>query len=145
MTRQLLPARDVSDIGATILVGLTWAITTGFALFTIFRFGRNMPVIEDWLMVSAVTGHEPAFWWTLWEQNAEHRVPLPRLVLHLLLVATHGDFRAGMYFNVLCAAAVAAMMVVGIRQVRGGRTDGIISRGLQGGSPEPPRSRRAAL
>ncbi len=98
-----------------------WAVMLALALLAVFMNGRNMPVVEDWLMVPALTGNESNLAGWLWEQNAEHRIPLPKVILLSLLKLT-GDFRAGMYFDVLLAGAVAAFMLLGVRAMRGGKT-----------------------
>ncbi|MBK5186778.1 MAG: sugar transferase [Gemmatimonadaceae bacterium] len=94
---------------------------TLIALACIARYGRNIPLAEDWLMVPPMTGHEPRLASWLWAQNNEHRLPLPRLILLGVLMATH-DFRAGMVLNVLSLAALAAAMMLAARHLRGGVT-----------------------
>ena len=91
------------------------------ALACIARYGRNIPLAEDWLMVPPMTGHEPHLASWLWSQNNEHRSPLPRLVLLGVLAATH-DFRAGMVLNVLSLAALAAAIILTARYLRNGVT-----------------------
>ena len=105
----------------TTAVWLVWAATLASILVAIARHGRNIPFEEDWLMVAAMTGHEPDLPGWLWSQNSEHRLPLPRLVNLGLLRAT-GDFRATMVFDTLALAAVAAGMILVARRLRHGRT-----------------------
>ncbi len=106
---------------AAILVWLVWAAALGGILLAIARDGRNVPFEEDWLMVGAMTGHQPDLPGWLWSQNSEHRLPLPRLV-NLALLRTTGDFRATMAFDAFALAAVCAGMVLLARALRGGRT-----------------------
>src|SRR5512134_1880530 len=103
------------------VVWLVWAAALVLILGSIARDGRNIPFEEDWLMVAAMTGHEPDLPRWLWSQNSEHRLPLPRLVNLALLRAT-GDFRSTMVFDTLALAAVAAGMILVARRFRGGRT-----------------------
>ena len=103
------------------VVWLVWALTLGSILVAIARDGRNIPFEEDWLMVAAMTGHEPDLPRWLWSQNSEHRLPLPRLVNLVLLRAT-GDFRSTMVFDTLALGAVAAAMILVARALRDGRT-----------------------
>lgn len=103
------------------VVWLVWGATLASVLAFIARDGRNIPFEEDWLMVAAMTGHEPDLPAWLWSQNSEHRLPLPRLVNLTLLRAT-GDFRSTMIFDTLALAAVAAGMILVARKLRGGRT-----------------------
>lgn len=104
---------------ATIFVWGTWAIMLAIALACIVRYGRNVPLAEDWLLVPPLTGHEPNLASWLWSQNNEHRLPLPRLVLLGLLALTH-DFRAGMVLNTLSLGALSAAMILAARYLRNG-------------------------
>ncbi len=99
-----------------------WAAMVFVALFCVARYGRNVPLAEDWTMVPALTGHEPRPLEWLWSQNNEHRVPLPRILYLGLLKLTGGDFRAGMVANVLCIAGLAAAAIAVARKLRGSRT-----------------------
>lgn len=105
----------------TVVVWLVWLATLTSILWFIARDGRNVPFEEDWLMVAAMTGHEPDLPRWLWSQNSEHRLPLPRLVNVTLLRAT-GDFRSTMVFDTLALGAVAAGMILVARALRHGRT-----------------------
>jgi hypothetical protein len=98
-----------------------WVVTLASILASITRDGRNIPFEEDWLMVAAMTGHEPDLPGWLWSQNSEHRLPLPRL-LNLALLSTTADFRSTMIFDALALGAVAAGMILVARALRGGRT-----------------------
>jgi hypothetical protein len=106
---------------SAIFVWLVWAMTLAGILWSIARYGRNIPFEEDWLMVAPMTGHEPDLPRWLWSQNSEHRLPLPRLVNLGLLRAT-GDFRSTMVFDTLALAGVAAAMILVARGLRHGRT-----------------------
>jgi hypothetical protein len=99
----------------------TLAIMTAIALGCIVRYGRNIPLAEDWLLVPPMTGHEPNLASWLWAQNNEHRLPLPRLILLGVLGLTR-DFRAGMVLNVLSLAGLSAAMIFTARYLRGDAT-----------------------
>ena len=103
------------------LVWLVWGATLASILVFIARDGRNIPFEEDWLMVAAMTGHEPDLPRWLWSQNSEHRLPLPRLVNLTLLRATR-DFRSTMVFDALALGALAAAAILVARRLRNGRT-----------------------
>lgn len=103
-----------------VAVWTVWALMLLVALGSIARWGRNVPLAEDWTLVAPLTGHEPSLTAWLWSQNNEHRVPLHRLVLLGLLKLTGGDFRAGMVANALVLAAVAAAMMRTAARLRGG-------------------------
>ncbi|MGH8984327.1 MAG: hypothetical protein ACRDY6_10705 [Acidimicrobiia bacterium] len=82
------------------------------------RYARNVPLAEDWNLVPVLAGDEPDFWSWVWSQNNEHRLPTARL-LHLGLLEVTRDFRAGMVFDILLTAGLAAAFVLAARQIRG--------------------------
>jgi hypothetical protein len=112
-----------SDRGARVFVWSVWLIMMLFALACIAKYGRNIPLAEDWQLVAPLTGHEPNLVSWLWSQNNEHRVPLPRLILLVLLKVTNGDFRVGMFFNVITLGVLASLMILVARHLRGDRAD----------------------
>src|SRR5262249_51545051 len=84
----------------------------------IVKYGRNIPLAEDWTMVPAMTGHEHHFWSWLWAQNNEHRLPLPKLA-YLGALKLTGDFRSGMVLSTLVVAAASAALILLMRRLRG--------------------------
>ncbi len=116
------PAGAPAARWAAVAVWGIWLFMMLVALGAIARYGRNIPLAEDWFMVPPLTGNEPDIAGWLWSQNNEHRVPLARLLYLLLLKATGGDFRVGMVFNVLASGALAAAMMRTAYRLRGGRT-----------------------
>ncbi|MBA2561663.1 MAG: hypothetical protein H0V14_01895 [Chitinophagaceae bacterium] len=106
-----------------IFVWTIWAIMLLVALACIFIYGRNIPLAEDWHMVAPLTGNEPNLAKWLWLQNNEHRIPLPKFILLLLLKITHGDFRCGMFLTVLSVGFIAAALIKVSNYVRGGKTN----------------------
>jgi hypothetical protein len=92
------------------------------AFACLVKFGQNIPLTEDWLMVPPLTGNEPHLLGWLWAQNNEHRVPLPRLLLLGLLKIAHGDFRVGMLFNIASLSLLAFAMILTARRIRHNRT-----------------------
>jgi hypothetical protein len=111
-----------SDRGARAFVWSVWLVMILVALACLAKYGRSVPFSEDWLLVPPLTGNEPNLMNWLWAQNNEHRIPFPRLILLGLLKATHGDFRAGMLFNIIVLGALSLAMIRVARHVRGGRT-----------------------
>ncbi len=110
------------DIGARAFVLGVWFIMMFVALICLIKYGRNIPLTEDWLLVPPLTGNEPDVVSWLWAQNNEHRIPLPRLILLGLLKAANGDFRVGMFFNVIALGAVSLAAIQVARYLRNGRT-----------------------
>ena len=90
-------------------------------LACIARWGRDIPLAEDWVMVPPLTGHESHMLAWLWSQNNEHRLALPRLAYWLLLEA-FPDFRSGMVLSQLLLAGLAAALARTAWIVRGGRS-----------------------
>ena len=111
-----------SDQRARIFVWSVWFVMMLIALACIAKYGQNIPLAEDWLLVAPLTGNEPDLLGWLWAQNNEHRVPLPRLMLLALLKVSNGDFRVGMVFNAMTLGGLAIAMMQVARQLRG-RTD----------------------
>lgn len=117
------PSSSFSLKAPIIFVWTIWAIMLLAALACIFMYGRNIPLAEDWNMVAPLTGNEPDLGKWLWLQNNEHRVPLPKLILLLLLKITNGDFRSGMFLTVLTVGFLAAVFIKVFYYVRGGKTN----------------------
>jgi len=111
-----------SDRSARAFVWSIWLVMMLVALVSFAKYGQNIPLAEDWLLVSPLTGNEPNLANWLWAQNNEHRIPLPRLILLVLLKATHGDFRAGMFFSIITLGVLSLAMIRVARSLRGGRT-----------------------
>jgi hypothetical protein len=105
-----------------VFVWSIWFAMVFTALVCIAKYGRNIPLAEDWVLVAPLTGQEPNLLSWLWAQNNEHRIPLPRIMLLALLKVTHGDFRVGMVFNVITLGMLAFAMIQLARQIRG-KTD----------------------
>ena len=116
----MMPTSDTRPRGlGAVFAWSVWAVMLVVALIAIARYGPEIPRAEDWLLVPPLTGHAPSIGAWLWEQNSEHRVPLPQLAYLALLKATGGDFRAGMVFDTLALAGLAAAMMLVARRLRG--------------------------
>ena len=111
-----------SNRSKEVFVWSVWLIMLVVALVCIAQYGRNIPLAEDWNLVQPITGNEPNLAKWLWAQNNEHRLPLPRLTMLILLKVTNGDFRAGMFFNAITLGVLAFSMILVARHLRGGRT-----------------------
>ena len=106
------------DLWSAAVVWATTAALTAVGVVHIGVHGRNLPLAEDWHLVRPLTGAEPSFWGWVWAQNNEHRMPVARLV-HLGLLEVFDDFRAGAVFDTLLMAAVAAVLILVARRLRG--------------------------
>jgi hypothetical protein len=125
LTNTLTPPQSTSlkDRLTTPFVFAIYLIMVLGALFCVIRYGRNVPLAEDWLLVAPLTGNEPDLLNWVWSQNNEHRVPLPKLVMLFLLKITNGNFKAGMYFNVVLLSTISLVVLLYLRKMRGGRTN----------------------
>ncbi len=107
-----------SDRWSALVVWGTTVAMTVVGVVHIAVYGRNIPMSEDWHLVRPLTGAEPSFWGWVWAQNNEHRLPIARLI-HLGLLEVFHDFRAGAVFDTLLMAAVAGVLVLVARRLRG--------------------------
>jgi hypothetical protein len=116
--RPAAPARAAGRRAAVFVLG-TWALLLLAALAYVASYGRNVPFWDDYSVVPVLAGEAPAPAAWLWQQHSEHRVPLQKLVILLLLRATGADFRSGMVFSVLLLGAAALALSWTARQLRG--------------------------
>lgn len=115
----LIPANFRSPAGA--LVWLVWLGLTAFGFITFAHTARNVPLTNDWRLVSPLTRHEPDLGEWLWAQEAAQPAPLSQLI-SLGAVVTARDFNAPGYLALLVLSCVAAALLLGMRQLRSGRT-----------------------
>jgi hypothetical protein len=106
--------------GPALFVGAAWAGMLGAALWFVWDYGTNVPFWPDeWGYASILSGEQPVSLAWLWQQHLEHRLPFPKLVWLGLLRVTGYDFRAGMYCNVLLLGALALVLILAARKLRG--------------------------
>jgi hypothetical protein len=92
----------------------------GIALLVfVYQYGHNVPFFDDWMIVSALTGHQPVTLQSLWAQHNDHRMPATQLLLLGLFRISGGDFRAGMYFNATALILMTALMLAAAFSLRG--------------------------
>jgi hypothetical protein len=104
---------------AAILVVAVWTIMAAGAIAFVAKFGGQVPFWDDWNWVPLMTGDEPLTLSALWQQNNEHRMPLPKLIQLKLYDLTGFDFRAPMFFNAIVLAGLALALVLAARVLRG--------------------------
>ena len=122
-SHELVPRNVLGfDLVVRALVLCVWLIMVLIALNSWHDGSTEVPFSEDWLLVPAVTGHEPHLVTWLWAQHNEHRAPVPRSVLLILLKVSQGDFRAGGALNIVVLGAIALAMIEAARSLRGGKT-----------------------
>src|SRR5260370_10180445 len=108
-----------ADGGAVWFVWAVWGIMLGGALLFVYSYGGKAPFMDEWSYVDVLTGHEQVNARWLWQQNNEHRIPLPKVVYLGLAWLTRSDFRAGMYFNAVALGLMAALFIFALPQQRG--------------------------
>ena len=124
MTRRLLSAfRRMDTDGRTLPVVLAlWAAMAAILLGCIIVYGHDMPLSEDWDLVPALVGRQPDLLGWLWEANNQHRIPLQKAIYLALLKITGGDFKIGMFADLLMLAGLCLAMILTARRLRGGQT-----------------------
>ena len=95
-----------------------WAVLLAGNLVYVAVHGANVPHGDDWDLVLSFTRDQPLTVDWMWCLHGEHRLLFPKVILFTLFQLTW-DFRAGMYFNVLGLAALAAGLVLAVRRLRG--------------------------
>jgi hypothetical protein len=95
-----------------------WAILSLTLLLYPYLFASSVPYIDDWELVPVFTGNQPVDLTWLGARHNEHRIPLPKLIL-VALAKVGGDHRAGMYFSAAALSALAAVLIVAAKRLRG--------------------------
>lgn len=108
--------RDAAPIA---FVALIWLVQSWLLASMVHERTVNIPFMDDWEMVPALTGNQPITLRWLWSQHNEHRIFLPRIVYMALLSASGTDFRAGAFFNVFALVVGAAALCFAARRLRG--------------------------
>jgi hypothetical protein len=100
-------------------IWLLTAIMSVALLVFVYRHGDNVPYFDDWLIVPAMTGHEPITPGWLWSQHNEHRMPVQKLLLLGLYRISGSDFRAGMYYSAAALILMACLLLRTAFKLRG--------------------------
>ncbi|MBV8609443.1 MAG: hypothetical protein JO034_18555, partial [Singulisphaera sp.] len=107
------------DLAGPFLAWAVWGTMTAATILFIQQHARNIPDMDDLMMVSVMSGHEPVSLRWAWAQHNEHRPVIPRLILAGLYRFIAKDFRVGMYFNAGLLSAAAVSMLLLARRLRG--------------------------
>lgn len=100
MSLQPEPKLDWIKLAPTILLAV-------FALWFSYFHASPLPYGDEYEMVEVLVGERPADWSYFWSRHNEHRLPVPRLVMHTLLPIYRYDFR-------LLATTVPAILTIGL-------------------------------
>lgn len=102
-----------------LFVWLVWLVQSLLLLGYVSDYSVDIPFLDEWEMVPALTGEQPITLSWLWSQHNEHRILLPRLIYMAVTKLSGSSFRAGMFFDVLVLSAMAALTQLTARSVRG--------------------------
>jgi hypothetical protein len=114
--------------GPRVFVLVVWLFMSVVAARHIMRYGRNIPIGDDYTLIPYWTGEKPVTLSYLWEQHNEHRVPFYKIILVSLGRLTKADVRAGMWLNFTLLSATALIGTLQLGRIRGQSnwTDAII-------------------
>ncbi len=100
----------VWGIGAVLLVA-----ALGYAA----RFSTDTPFLDDLALVPVLGGADSATPAWLWQQQSDHRNPLPKVIRLVLARATGTAFLPAVWFNFLAMGACAVLGILAARRIRG--------------------------
>ena len=120
---KMLSRKVASPAWQITIPWVVWAAMTIAAFAYVYQYGTNVPTWDDWDMIPVLTGNQKVTWEWLWSQHNEHRVPLSRLVMLVVMGSPGVDLRRGMYLNAASLSIIAAWLMLAARHLRGGRGD----------------------
>lgn len=85
----------------------------------ILRYGSIIPRADDWALVPGILSHDGCTLHWLWEQTADHRLPLQKLLLWLLWQVRPGDLRLGMLAGFWGLSVCTLVLLLLIWHLRG--------------------------
>jgi hypothetical protein len=106
----------------TVLVWIVWAAASIAAIAYVQRYTRNVPYMDDFALVPAMTGHQELNLQWIWSQHNEHRPAVSRLILFGMYRFVCTDIRSGLYLNAALLSVAAASMILLARRLRGRTT-----------------------
>ena len=109
----------VAGRAAPVFVWGVWALLVLGNLAFVYTYASYVPYMDDWEMVPAVTGAQPLSFSWVWAQLNDHRHPLAKVLLLGLYKLSGGDFRIGLYANIVCLAVLAFILLRVAKRLRG--------------------------
>lgn len=103
---------------APAVVHAVWVAMSTMAFAFVWKYGRNVPFMEDWDLVPTLSGAVPFRFSWLFEQTVEHRYILARALLYPLWQLTY-DGRSAMWLSTALLSATAFSLLRTARRVRG--------------------------
>lgn len=107
-----------AERGVRWAVIAAWFALTAFAAVYVARYASAIPFMDDLELVSALLPGAELSWDWFWVPANEHRIVIPRFVYMTGLWLT-GDFRSGMYFQVLAQSLTALGLILAAWRLRG--------------------------
>src|SRR5690348_11354967 len=65
---------------APVFVSAVWAVMAAAAFWFTWTYGSKYPYFDDFGLTQWLSGEEPVTPHWLWEQHADHRIPVPKLL-----------------------------------------------------------------
>jgi hypothetical protein len=94
-----------------------WAVMLAANLAVVYQYSpRQMPMSDE---LQELGGGAELTWRWLWEQHAEHRIPLSKLIWLGTLKISNYDFRVGNLAEVIAVGLVAMTLMLAVRRIRG--------------------------
>lgn len=100
-------------------VWLLWLVLSLNAIRFVAMISHPIPVWDDWAFVPYITGDEPATAEWLWAPHNDHRMPIGKVILLLMVRVFEGDFRTQVYFNLFTMIGIAAGLLYLAQRIRG--------------------------
>ncbi len=111
------PPAPRSHRAAVFFVWAVWAFMLAVNLWVVYRYSPvTIPVSDE---RQELGGGADFTWAWLWEQHAEHRIPLAKLIWLGTLRLSGYDFRIGNLLEVAAVAGVALALMLAVRRIRG--------------------------
>jgi hypothetical protein len=107
------------DRAGLVVAWAVWFAMTIYAILYIRQYSRNLPFLDDFQMLPALTGSVRVSLEWAWSQHIEHRPFISRLVLVGLWRHIADDFRVARYANLALLSMMAAAMLLLARRLRG--------------------------
>jgi hypothetical protein len=107
------------DLAGLIVAWSVWCALTASLLLYVRHNSRNIPFMDEFVMVPVMTGTQPVSLGWAWAQHNEHRPLVSRLILAGLTRFVSNDFRTLRYANAVLLSAMAAAMLLLARRLRG--------------------------
>lgn len=103
----------------SLFVWISWAASFVFALSYVVRYGRDVPLGDEWEFVPQMAGAEPISFEWLWGFHNDHRIVLTKLLFVVSKTFFGGDYRVPMFFDVLVMATLGAVVLWSLSRWRG--------------------------